>query len=334
MSSLCFSASKPIINGKFPSGRGGATLVQVDGKFISFGGHFFLGEGKFEYLNETWVFDPENLVWHLINCKGELPMPRYGHSAHVVGSKMFIFGGKTNSGALLRDVWFLDMIDWVWIQVNPLSQGPSARMNHAAELIGRKIVVHGGWNGKEVFDDFWIFNTDSFGWSQPKTTGFAPSGRFGHTINLLQDGRLLVFGGCSIASLEGFPQYNNDIRQLDTETMIWTRPRINGEIPTARYGHIALVRPSDQSLIIMGGWGTGGCQSPEVIENPKVHSIHILDTSDMMWYSIPKRGKRPLRPLYNHAACLNEAGNMITAYGGFDGRQASAECIYIQFEEL
>ena len=40
------------------------------------------------------------------------------------------------------------------------------RFNHASELVGRKIVIHGGWDGSHTFDDFWIFNTDSFSWIQ------------------------------------------------------------------------------------------------------------------------------------------------------------------------
>jgi hypothetical protein len=78
-------------------------------------------------LNETWVFDIEKECWYLINCSGELPAPRYGHSAHIIGSRMFIFGGKTSNGSILRDVMFLDLIEWIWVPVNPLSQGPSAR---------------------------------------------------------------------------------------------------------------------------------------------------------------------------------------------------------------
>jgi len=102
------------------------------------------------------------------------------------------------------------------------------RFNFASELVGRKIVVHGGWDGNETFNDLWIFNTDSFAWIQPKTSGFGPTSRFGHTLTLTIDGRLLIFGGCSIEKATGTPKYNSDLRQLDTENMVWTRPIVNG----------------------------------------------------------------------------------------------------------
>lgn len=203
-------------------------------------------------------------------------------------------------------------------------------MNHASEVVGRRIVIHGGWNGEDTFDDLWIFNTDSFGWMEPRIAGFAPSPRFGHSMNLLLDGRLLLFGGCTLNKETGTPRYNNDIRALDTETMVWSRPSSSGDAPTGRYGHVALVRP-DQKMVILGGWGTGGCQSSSLLSHPKVQDVHILDTdpSSMQWDIVPQKSKKPLRPLYNHSACLNEDGSRMFLFGGFDGRQASFDTIFV-----
>lgn len=105
---------------------------------------------------------------------------------------------------------------------------------HASEIVGRKIVVHGGRDNEEVFSDLWIFNTDSFVWMQPKSAGFGPSARYGHSLTLTADGRLIVIGGCSIDDATGIPRYNDDTRQLDTDTMVWTRPRVSGHVPTGR----------------------------------------------------------------------------------------------------
>ena len=93
---------------------------------------------------------------------------------------MFIFGGKGPRDTNYKDVYYLDLVNWVW--VDTVSTGPASRFYHASELVGKKIVVHGGWNGTEVFDDIWIFNTDTFAWMQPRTAGFAPSARYGHSM--------------------------------------------------------------------------------------------------------------------------------------------------------
>jgi host cell factor len=100
---------------------------------------------------------------------------------------MFLFGGKGPNSIVYKDVFFLDLIEWVWVPVKAISASPLARCReihilpiiiflkkyicmprffHAAEVVGRKIVIHGGWDGAQVFNDTWIFNTDTFVWIQ------------------------------------------------------------------------------------------------------------------------------------------------------------------------
>jgi len=329
---LSYSGLKPIIpNGKLPGGRGGATTVFVDGKLVAFGGHFYKGNDKFEYLDETWLLDTEKLVWHEMKCSGQIPGPRYGHSAHLFGSRMFIFGGKGPAGEHYKDVFFLDLVEWVWVAVNTVSQGPSPRFYHASEAVGRKIVVHGGWNSKDVFDDIWIFNTDSFAWMQPRTSGFAPSARYGHSLTLSPDGRIFLFGGTSFNKDTGVPKYNEDVRTLDTDSMVWTRPRVNGHTPTGRYGHTATLLENGQ-IALFGGWGRGGCQCKESVSDSRAFSFQILDTKEMAWY-VPRRiGKKPIRHLHNHAA--SRAGNSIFLFGGCDGRQAVNEFVVLNIDMM
>ena len=320
-----FQYTKPLIQTKLPSARGGASLCYADGKVICFGGHFFAGDDKFEYLDETWILDIEKLAWHKVTCSGHLPSPRYGHCAHIVGNRMFVFGGKGANGAMYRDVLFLDMVEWVWTPVSPVSIGPSPRFFHASELVGRKIVVHGGWDEEECYNDLWIFSTDSFAWMQPRTAGFGPTPRYGHSLNLTSDGRLLSFGGCTLTE-KGMPKYLDDMRQIDTETMIWSRPRLNGLIPSARYAHTAIMLEGDK-LAIFGGWGRGGCQSSTQINNPAANSCQIFDANSMTWFVPRKVGKKEVRHIYNHGAC--KSGSAMLMFGGFDGRQAANDFVVL-----
>jgi N-acetylneuraminic acid mutarotase len=270
------------------------------------------------------------LLWHRVSCTGELPGPRYGHTAHIIGSRMFVFGGKGPKDVVYKDVYFLDLVEWVWVPVNSISLPPPARFFHASEVVGRKIVLHGGWDGEEVFNDLWIFNTESFVWMQPRTAGFGPSPRYGHTLTLTVDGRLLVFGGCFINEETGVPKYLDDVRQLNTDNMVWSRPRMNGESPTGRYGHSATLL-NNGKILYFGGWGRGGCQSKEVQEGSNAHSIHVLDTITMSWHA-PRRGThKQVRHLYNHSSC--RAGpNDVFVFGGYDGRQACSDFVSIHLE--
>jgi host cell factor len=226
--------------------------------------------------------------------------------------------------------------------------------------VGRKIVIHGGWNGSEVFNDLWIFNTDSFVWTQPKTagidiflpfllcfsvifififytlsiyaiiTGFGPTPRYGHTLTLTLDGRLLVIGGCSILEDSGLPKYHDDLRCLDTDTMVWSRPRLTGHTLTGRYGHTTSLL-EDGKVVVYGGWGKYGCQSKDLIKDENAYSIQILDTKQMIWHIPKKVGSKSLKHLYNHGASkFND--NSIIVFGGYDGRQALNDFYVINFD--
>ena len=255
-----------VVNGAHPAPRGGHTCCAADGQLVVFGGHCYEGSGTFQYYNDTHVFDTESSTWHAVPCRGELPPARYGHSATLVGSRMYVaaaaaaatsrcyyllspthpastfpslspryvFGGKGPEG-VYRDMHFLDLIEWTWVPVNATTVGPTPRFSHASALVGRKLVVHGGWDGaKRCLDDLWVFDTDNFTWLHPKTGGLAPSKRHGHSLSLLPDGRLMCFGGCQVDGT-AVPQYFNDLRQLDTETMVWAKPRTQGDLfPSSR----------------------------------------------------------------------------------------------------
>lgn len=100
-----------------------------------------LTQGGFTYLGDTWVLDIESMTWQEVRCGGHLPNPRYGHSCHLVGSRMFVVGGKGPSGQLYRDVHFLDLVDWTWVEVNATSTGPSPRFVRKTYIIDSLGVV-------------------------------------------------------------------------------------------------------------------------------------------------------------------------------------------------
>ena len=61
---MTYNYNAPIIaSSKIPSGRGGASIVEAEGKLIAFGGTYMEGDG-FAYLDETWVLDVRKLSWH------------------------------------------------------------------------------------------------------------------------------------------------------------------------------------------------------------------------------------------------------------------------------
>lgn len=43
-------------------------------------------------------------------------MPRFGHTAVMLGALLYVFGG-TNEMAVLNDMWTLNTENWTWTEV-------------------------------------------------------------------------------------------------------------------------------------------------------------------------------------------------------------------------
>ena len=49
-------------------------------------------------------------------------------------------------------------------------------------------------------------------------------------MQLLEDGRLVLYGGLMMQKGGASPEYHKDLRQLDTESMVWSRQRASAEV--------------------------------------------------------------------------------------------------------
>mmetsp|Transcript_27300 Transcript_27300/g.84190 ORF Transcript_27300/g.84190 Transcript_27300/m.84190 type:complete len:334 (+) Transcript_27300:86-1087(+) len=312
-----------VVDGDCPSARGGHSATTAENQIVIFGGSAYTTGGRFAYYNDTHVLDAENRVWHNVQCSGEVPTPRYGHSVELIGSRMFVFGGRGEIGTL-RDVCFLDLVEWSWVSVSVTSAGPSPRFFHASLLVGRKIVVHGGWDGHmRCMGDLWVFNTDTFTWLQPKCAGILPSPRYGHSLNLLANGCIICFGGCALSTSDPIPEYYNDLRQLDTESMLWSKPINHGTYtPSKRSGHTTTTLGS--RLVVFGGWGAGGMQNMDCKQQGS-GSVYVLNMSASSNEWLMPRTAASFAHRYGHTT--TRVGTKIYIFGGWNGKQATSDLL-------
>jgi len=150
-----------------------------------------------------------------------------------------------------------------WYQGPDGAGAPAARFGHSATLVGgNKMFVFGGWNKKLYFNDLHILDLELMAWKRPDCSGPEPNPRQGHCAILIGT-NLIIHGGYrlreDLLKTAGLAQgnilknsYLNDIKVLDTENFVWSRLRISGCPPEARYGHTLNISGSD--IIMFGGW--------------------------------------------------------------------------------
>ena len=140
-------------------------VVASDGKFYSYGGrfeHVKLGSSSYKAKNElrrretsssvvrTTInrFDAATERWHCLPTSGNPPPGRIGVACAVVGSKFYVFGGRSRN-RLFSTLSELDLETMIWKELEPLSpleNTPMAKMGSAMVSIdNRYLIVYGGY---------------------------------------------------------------------------------------------------------------------------------------------------------------------------------------------
>jgi len=184
------------------------------------------------YRNDLWAFNIEHQTWHKIEPKGKLPDPRYGHTATLLGNRMYIFGGYDNNASACNDLWEFSLDNFAWTKVEIASERPPSRFSHVAALLEESVlVIHGGLGDKgEARDDLWAFKFATKTWEQIEVKGSKPASRYGHACYTL-NGKLVIFGGFNKKEKLLY----QDLQLLDLENKAWVNISASGTAPGPRY---------------------------------------------------------------------------------------------------
>ncbi|KAI8781935.1 host cell factor isoform X1 [Biomphalaria glabrata] len=134
-------------------------------------------------LGDLWMLDVDSVSWVQPTVSGMPPLPRSLHSATVIGSRMFIFGGWvplvmedvkvathekewkcTNTLASLN----LESMTWEPLAMEVFEDAlPRARAGHCAVAINTRLYIWSGrdgyrkaWNNQVCFKDLWFLETE------------------------------------------------------------------------------------------------------------------------------------------------------------------------------
>ncbi|KAM4690550.1 uncharacterized protein WCC33_017951 [Rhinophrynus dorsalis] len=136
--------------------------------------------------NSLYIFNPEYKIWYQPIVEGERPLPRFGHSATLMGNRVVIFGGRRSpSPVYLNDLHILDLgyMEYTAVTVSAMSEKPSARCFHAAVRVSdHKMLIHGGCSLLGSLKDSFIFNFDTLCWTSVKFGDSPQAPRVGHSL--------------------------------------------------------------------------------------------------------------------------------------------------------
>uniref|UniRef100_A0A096LXW6 Zgc:163014 n=1 Tax=Poecilia formosa TaxID=48698 RepID=A0A096LXW6_POEFO len=154
--------------------------------------------------NALYIFSPEYELWYQPIVEGDKPLPRFGHSATLLGRKLVIFGGQMTA-AYLNDLHVLDLGLMEYTAVKSANMPPLPRGFHAAApVLDNRILISGGCSAIGALQDVHVFNTDTSMWSSVACPLLCSKPRAGHSMINLQTEQvenrnikctLLVFGG-------------------------------------------------------------------------------------------------------------------------------------------
>mmetsp|Transcript_12924 Transcript_12924/g.21141 ORF Transcript_12924/g.21141 Transcript_12924/m.21141 type:complete len:513 (+) Transcript_12924:47-1585(+) len=248
--------SKPDnITGKAPTERWGHTATLWGTKIVIFGGF----DGTADY-NDICILDTETWTWNKNDensSNGSAPAERSGHSASLIGDKLYVFGGDSG-GVYRNDLWILDLETWHWKKPEGINGTfPPPRSGHTASVIDRKLYIIGGDGGNRYYNDVFSLDLDQMVWTEYKGSGKAPQERSGHTQVVV--GRTIVLFGGHGSAEDARDCYFNDVVMLNVDKMEWLRSDSPpGPMPQPRSGHSAVLSASGHEMYIIGGENGGG----------------------------------------------------------------------------
>ncbi|KAH3756182.1 Negative regulator of mitotic exit [Pelomyxa schiedti] len=199
------------IDSSGPCSKDHAAVI-YNGKLYTFGGT----DGADPCNNDFYTFNLTSCEWaHLTFLSDEIPSPRTGHAATIIGSKMYISGGNCGD-TFYNDMWNLDLDSLKWIQMDsPLK--PRTHHSMTATLDLTEIVVFGGQSSDgQLLDDTWVFHVNKETWENLQTPQQPPSLQGALMAPGLNSGSVYLTGGCTLTSEDGYTceKFQNQLWEL------------------------------------------------------------------------------------------------------------------------
>jgi hypothetical protein len=246
---------------------------------LFFGGHD--GDSS-QSTNDLWIFSFHGKSWEkLAPTSPNRPPARHDHCGTTCTSdsnsrpRALFFGGASNSGSLLNDVWALSLgSNNSWYQFSPLSLArPSPRTHSACACIdASSLIVFGGRDIFGASNDLWLMNLHNRTWSLLQASlGPIPGPLFGSCIYALSSSTVFIFGGFNSKNVASNDAWVLNVN-VSQPSILWQSLDADPN-PPARGFHgcvgvpASSVQRTSDNVYIRGGIGSGETRNDNMLQD-------------------------------------------------------------------
>lgn len=197
---------------------------------------------------DDWTFE------HFTDFSGAAPIPRYAHAQESGGADVFVFGGVSEFGGVLNDLWKLDTVTMTWSEILGTGDLPPRVAAPRIALIGGVLFVFGGKDDRGIYgNSLYALDLETQVWTSDKLDAakLKPVGRQYHTLISYQDYLIMMAGGIKNPATNE-KTFWNDLWVYDLESAQWIELKTTNaehEKPMVRWCHTLMAGDNGEFYI-------------------------------------------------------------------------------------
>lgn len=179
------STYTPVTDSTYPRQAHTATLLP-NGKVLVYGGS--KTNDSADVVAAAEIYDPATDTWTLTSTTNQ-PVARYRHQAVLLGTKVYVVGGRIANGTDTTTTASYDYLTDVWTTLTALN---TQRSSFTLNALTSTLLAVGGENGTTVLASAEEFDPAGPSWTN---RGVIQTARQGHRSVILATGDVLTTGG-------------------------------------------------------------------------------------------------------------------------------------------
>ena len=217
---------------------------------------------------------------------------RYRHACAVVGARLFVYGGRGNSGRLASGLHQLDLLTGRWSVPAIAGEPPDLRWGHSMNTFRQYVIVFGGHRRRGCLNDTTMLDTEAMQWDTPLIEGVLPPPRGNHAAAVVSE-KLWLFGG-DAATFGVLPHtvWCLPLASPGSPAASWTAINATGEPAPPCSDHAAVAIGA--RVLLLGGSSPQG-----YLELQRIPTFH---TDTLSWSRLVTNGAVPSARA-GHVAC-------------------------------